>query len=624
MTSDLDLLRRFARDNSQDAFAEIVRRHLNLVFSAALRQVRSPQLAEEVAQSVFADLARNAGKISGTGVPPVSSLTPWLYQVTRRTAIDAIRKESRRQLREQIAVEMTNMNATPANWTHIEPLLDDAMAALDETDRSAILLRYFENKNLREVGEALGASEDAAQKRVSRAVERLREFFSKHNVTIGASGLAVLISTNAVQSAPIGLAATISAAAVLAGTAVHTSTVVAATKAIAMTTLQNTLIITTLAVVTGAGIYEAHQASQLRDQVQTFQQQQALLAEQIRQLQHKFDEATNQVAGLLAENEQLQSSPNEIELLRLRDEVTELRNKANNPIEDAATVTTFRWTNWNSGQSIGSFYAVAGTATETVAVGIDGRIATRNNTTGIWTNQTFTGDPDFRAIVYANNQYVVVREAGFIMTSPNGLEWTNCTSPTKANLLGLFWDGHQYFAGGDKGTILASPDGINWASRYSGSQINIYSFSYSGTRYVAVGNDGILISSDSITWTPPTTALSSIPFTACTWTGTEFLACGLGLDKKPTIYTSPDGDVWTLRDTTITASLRAATTINGAIYVAGDNVIAKSTDGGTTWTNTYTNSGMNNLFMGLASNGECLIAAGFNHNVWAMPVSATP
>ena len=224
MTSDLDLLRQFARKNSQDAFAEIVRRHLNLVYSAARRQVRSPQLAEEIAQSVFADLARNAGKLNNaTGGTPV--LTAWLYAVTRRTAIDAIRKESRRQLREQIAVEMTNMNATANDWTQIEPLLDDAMGALDETDRSAILLRYFENKNLREVGETLGTTEDAAQKRVSRAVERLREFFSKRNVTIGAGGLAVLISANAVQSAPMGLAATISTDAVLAGTAVHTSTV---------------------------------------------------------------------------------------------------------------------------------------------------------------------------------------------------------------------------------------------------------------------------------------------------------------------------------------------------------------------------------------------------------------
>jgi len=321
MTSDLDLLRRFARENSQDAFAEIVRRHLNLVYSAALRQVRSPQLAEEIAQSVFADLARGAGKISGTGVPPVSSLTPWLYAVTRRTAIDAIRKESRRQLREQIAVEMNNMNATANDWTQIAPLLDDAMAALDETDRSAILLRYFENKNLREVGEALGASEDAAQKRVSRAVERLREFFSKRNVTIGTSGLAVLISANAVQSAPIGLAATISAAAVLTGTAVHTSAVIAATKAIAMTTLQKTIIGTALVAAVGTGVFEARQASQLSNQVQALQQQQAPLAEQIQRLQRERDEMTNRLADLVVENSRLKSNPHETEILKLRGEV---------------------------------------------------------------------------------------------------------------------------------------------------------------------------------------------------------------------------------------------------------------------------------------------------------------
>lgn len=259
--------------------------------------------------------------------------------------------------------------------------------------------------------------------------------------------------------------------------------------------------------------------------------------------------------------------------------------------------------------------------TGTIAVGIDGLIATRNNTTGVWTKQVFTGDPDFRAVVYAHDQYVVVREAGFIMTSPDGLQWTSRVSPTKENLLGLFWDGHQYLAGGDKGTILSSPDGIHWTSRNSDSRISLYSFSCSGSRYVAVGNDGILISDDSVNWTTPTTMPASVPFTACTWTGTEFLACGLGLDKQPTIYTSPDGEVWTLRDSTIKASLRAAITINGAIYVAGDSVIEKSTDGGTIWTDTFINTGGNKLFMGMASNGASLIAAGFNHNVWAMPVT---
>jgi len=128
------------------------------------------------------------------------------------------------------------------------------MAALDETDRNAILLRYFENKNLREVGEALGASEDAAQKRVSRAVDRLREFFTKRNVTIGAGGLAVLISANAVQSAPVGLTSAISTA-VLAGTAA-TSTATITTKIIIMTTLQKTLVAASCIALAGTGIYE--------------------------------------------------------------------------------------------------------------------------------------------------------------------------------------------------------------------------------------------------------------------------------------------------------------------------------------------------------------------------------
>jgi RNA polymerase sigma factor (sigma-70 family) len=333
MTSDLDLLQRYTRENSQDAFGEIVRRHLDLVYSAALRQVRSPQLAEEVAQSVFTDLARNAGKLSkATGGSPV--LTGWLYQVTRRTAIDVIRKESRRQLREQIAVEMNNMNATQRSagfqpaWTEIESFLDDAMAALEETDRSAVLLRYFENKSLREVGEALGASEDAAQKRVSRAVEHLREFFLKRNVTIGAGGLVILVSANAVQAAPLGLASTISATAVLAGTAAHTSTVIAATKVIAMTALQKTIIGAALVAAVGTGIFEAHQASQLRKQTRAIQQQQVPLAEQIRQLQRERDDATKQLAGLQAENEQLKSGSNENELLSLRGEVGTLRQQA--------------------------------------------------------------------------------------------------------------------------------------------------------------------------------------------------------------------------------------------------------------------------------------------------------
>ncbi|HEX4264822.1 MAG TPA: sigma-70 family RNA polymerase sigma factor [Verrucomicrobiae bacterium] len=337
MIPDTQLLRDYAGAKSQDAFTELVHRHLNLVYSAALRLVHSPQLAEEISQSVFADLARAADKLK-----PDTILTAWLYQVARRTAIDVVRRESRRQARERLAVEMADMN-TAATWAHIEPLLDDAMEALDETDRAAILLRYFENKSLREVGQSLGTSDDAAQKRVSRAVERLREFFSRRGVTIGVSGLIILISANSVQSAPLALAATISTAAILAGTTVHASTAITATKAIAMTTLQKTLVTVAVAALAGAGIYEARQVSQLSDQVRTLQRQQAPLSAQIQQLQNERDDATNRLAAANEENALLKSGRGFDELLKLRSEVGMLRQQ---------TVADTNTTGQTSGQTM--------------------------------------------------------------------------------------------------------------------------------------------------------------------------------------------------------------------------------------------------------------------------------
>lgn len=333
MTSDLDLLRQFARDDSQEAFREIVRRHVNLVYSAALRQVRSPQLAEDVAQSVFADLARDAGKLK-----PDTILTAWLYTVARRTAVDTVRRESRRQLREQIALEMNTMNATPDDWAQIAPLLDDAMAALDETDRTAILLRYFENKSLRDVGASLAISDDAAQKRVSRAVDSLRAFFTKEKLAVSAGAVVTLVSANAVQSAPVGLAANISA--VLAGTAVKTSTFVATTKTIAVTTLQKSLITAAVAAVAGIGIYAVHTNAGLREEIQALQQRQAPLTMQLAELQTERDDATNQVAASLAENSPAESGSKAAEILRLRREVAQLETaeeqRKKDPIASAA------------------------------------------------------------------------------------------------------------------------------------------------------------------------------------------------------------------------------------------------------------------------------------------------
>lgn len=194
--SDSELLARFAGERCEQAFTTLVRRHLGLVRAAALRRVRSPQAAEDIAQSVFLDLAQRAHRL-----PPGTVLAAWLYQVTQRTAVDVIRRESRRQHREQAALEMNALESAPDDWTRIAPLLDDALQALDVPDREAILLRYFQNQPLREVGTALGISEDAAQKRVRRAMDRLRERLAGRNVSVVSGGLAALLSSHAAPTA---------------------------------------------------------------------------------------------------------------------------------------------------------------------------------------------------------------------------------------------------------------------------------------------------------------------------------------------------------------------------------------------------------------------------------------
>jgi len=214
--TDEQLLADYAAGRADDGFAKVVGRYLDLVHSAALRQVRAPELAEEVSQSVFLDLARQAAQL-----PAGTVLGAWLYQVTRRRAVDTVRREVARKLREQIALELQTVNAANDDWTPIEPLLDDAMETLEEPERQAVLLRYFQNKPLREVGQILGVTDDAAQKRVSRAVERLRQFFVQRGIAIGASGLALVISTHAVQTAPIALQGAVSTSIAAVGTAVN-------------------------------------------------------------------------------------------------------------------------------------------------------------------------------------------------------------------------------------------------------------------------------------------------------------------------------------------------------------------------------------------------------------------
>jgi RNA polymerase sigma factor (sigma-70 family) len=336
MMSDLDLLDQYVRENRQEAFAALLDRHLKLVYSAALRQVRSPELAEEVAQSVFADLARNARKLE-----PKTILTAWLYQVTRRTAIDVVRRESRRQLREQIAFDMSNMNANSSEWSAIEPILDEAMETLDPSDRTAILLRYFEDKSLREVGQTLGTSEDAAQKRVSRALDLLRAYFSKRGRSVAVGGLAAIITAHAAQSAPAGLKVAILASAAFSGAGAPALGTIGITKTIAMTTLQKALIGATFAAAVGTGLYETQRASSLQEQMQTLQRQSAHSGAQDDSLCRQLEESKRQLAALQGQNETLRRDAADV--ARLRGQVERLRANSSPSNTDPATAAAKLW-----------------------------------------------------------------------------------------------------------------------------------------------------------------------------------------------------------------------------------------------------------------------------------------
>jgi RNA polymerase sigma factor (sigma-70 family) len=321
--SDAQLLREYAESGSESAFTELVTRHTDLVYSAALRQVPSSDLACDIAQNVFTSLARGARTLAGK-LNPDASLAGWLCRCTRNLALNLRRDDFRRHSRERQAME--NLHPSPEtapDWDRLCPILDEAISGLNEADHDALVLRFFKNQDLRSVGLALGVSDDTAQKQASRALEKLREYLAHHGITRTGAALAMAISANAVQAAPASVAATISTAAVLAGTAVQTSTVIAATKAIAMTTLQKTLITAIIAAAVGTGIYEARQVSNLRSQVQTLQQQQAPLAEQVEQLTRDRDDATNKLAALRDENDRL--NRNTAELLKLRGEIGRLR-----------------------------------------------------------------------------------------------------------------------------------------------------------------------------------------------------------------------------------------------------------------------------------------------------------
>ncbi len=210
------MLRQYTGNNSEEAFATLVARHVNLVYSVALRQVGNPHHAEEITQAVFIILAKKARELRHD-----KALSSWLFQVTRLTANNFVRSEIRRQRREQEAYMQTTLNESGNElWRGIAPLLDAAVAGLNEKTSALINgsgLRRDWHLLPKSSGCVVELNEEAARKRVNRAVEKLRFFFKKRGVVVSAAVLTMAISANSVQAAPAMLAKTATAIAFAKG-----------------------------------------------------------------------------------------------------------------------------------------------------------------------------------------------------------------------------------------------------------------------------------------------------------------------------------------------------------------------------------------------------------------------
>lgn len=309
--ADHELLRRYADHGCDEAFAELVRRHLNLVWAAARRVTHNSELARDVAQLVFTDLARKARTL-----PPETVIAGWLHRAAYLAAAKQIRGEVRRSQRERFAMTTSN-SASPDESRaagELQPVLDEALAELPETDRDAVVLRFLVGRSYAEVGATLGTSEDTAQKRVSRALEKLRESFRRRGLDMGGGLMVAALDFAGTQAAPAGLASTVATGALAAAeTASGTATLVLLMKSKL-----------TLGIVGGAALavalaYQQNSLNRLTDENSALRSQ----------LAAAMATSPSTATAQTADSETLtQPRDPQAELLRLRGEVAQLRQAA--------------------------------------------------------------------------------------------------------------------------------------------------------------------------------------------------------------------------------------------------------------------------------------------------------
>ncbi len=311
-TSDHELLRRYADEGAEDAFTELVRRHCNLVWAAARRVSGNPDLARDVAQTVFTDLARKAKQL-----PAGTVLAGWLYRAACQAASNQVRAETRRAHWEQKSMSNTELPSDPSAETRaaedLQPVLDAALATLPELDRDAVVLRFLAGRSFAEVGAVLGTTDDAAQKRVSRALEKLRDAFRRCGIGVNGGLVSAALSLAGTEAAPAGLATAVAGSA-LAGAGVTAGGIFSG-----LTLMKTKLVLGMVAGAAAVGtlVWQQQRFARLTDENVALRQEVVALSRPAEVAQPTAD---------LAELERLREG--HAELLRLRGEVARLRQAA--------------------------------------------------------------------------------------------------------------------------------------------------------------------------------------------------------------------------------------------------------------------------------------------------------